>query len=138
MAHKVLMTNLLQGLTKFQWTQPIRGVWLFLCHITSTFCRMKYTILSPKIPWNQKLVDCCPGSLWEEKHFVLPIESWVFHFLQFYFLLMVLYDVIVNVTSMIWMWSFWFFFKKFYKFHSVGVLNKDSTKIILTGSYLQT
>jgi hypothetical protein len=35
---------------------------------------------------------------------------------------MVLYDVTFNVTATIWMWSFWFFFKKSY---SVEILSQD-------------
>jgi hypothetical protein len=35
------------------------------------------------------------------KKFVLPIESWFFHFFQFYFLQLVLHDVIFNVTILI-------------------------------------
>jgi hypothetical protein len=48
------------------------------------------------------------------KKFVLPIESWFFTSFHFFFLLMVLYDVIFNVTATICMWSFWFF--SIYKF----------------------
>ena len=33
--------------------------------------------------------------------FVLPIESWLFTFFHFFFLLMVLYDVTFNVTNTI-------------------------------------
>jgi hypothetical protein len=35
------------------------------------------------------------------KKFVLPIESWLFSFFHFLFLLMVLYDATFNVTIMI-------------------------------------
>jgi hypothetical protein len=58
------------------------------------------------------------------KKFVLPIESWFFTFFTF-FLFMVLHDVIFNMTATICMWSFYFYFKKFYKIHSVEVLSQD-------------
>jgi hypothetical protein len=48
-----------------------------------------------------------------------------FFFSQFFFRLWVLHGVIFNVTALIWMWSPWFLFKKFYKFHVIGVLNQD-------------
>jgi hypothetical protein len=46
----------------------------------------------------------------------------VFHSL---FSLVVLYDDTFNVTTTIWMWSFWFFFKNFYKVHSIEVWSQD-------------
>jgi hypothetical protein len=30
------------------------------------------------------------------------------------------------VVALIWLWSLWFFVKKFYKFHDVEVLSQDS------------
>jgi hypothetical protein len=36
-----------------------------------------------------------------KKKFALPIKSWFFTFSHFFFLLMVLYDVTFNVTTMI-------------------------------------
>jgi hypothetical protein len=155
-------------------------------------------ILTPKIPWDQKLVDCCLGSFCEEFYFIFnfffltselhisqasreyqacPIPTlyepvanfcwkqvlssffmsflrssymqpcgWncprvdgqgsqkivcfahkilVFHFFSRFFLFMVLHDVTFNVIAMIWMWSFLFFFKNFYKVHSVEVWSQD-------------
>jgi hypothetical protein len=43
-----------------------------------------------------------------KKKFVMPIESWFFTFFYFFWL-MVLHDVIFNVSATIWIWSFWFF-----------------------------
>jgi hypothetical protein len=42
-----------------------------------------------------------------EAHIIL-----VFYFFFTIFLLMVLYDIVFNVTAMIWMWSFWIYSKK--------------------------
>jgi hypothetical protein len=40
--------------------------------------------------------------IWAPKEkFVLPIESWFFIFFNIFFLLMVLHDVIFNVTTLI-------------------------------------
>jgi hypothetical protein len=56
--------------------------------------------------------------------FVLSIESWVSTFYQFCFLLMVLHDVIFNVTTKNLNLEYLKFFKKFYKFHTVGILSQ--------------
>jgi hypothetical protein len=45
--------------------------------------------------------------------FVLPLKSWFFTSFHFFFLLMVLHDVTFNVTTTIYMWSFWFFSRNF-------------------------
>jgi hypothetical protein len=60
-----------------------------------------------------------------KKKFVLPTKSWIFTFFQFiYFLLMVPHDVTLNVIALMNV-KFLIFVKKFYKFHSVGVLKQD-------------
>jgi hypothetical protein len=48
-----------------------------------------------------------------------------FHFFFNFFFFMVLHDVIFNVTTPMWMWNLWIFFKKCYKFQSVRVLSQD-------------
>jgi hypothetical protein len=60
-----------------------------------------------------------------KKKFFLPIESWVFIIFLFLFLLIILHEYHLqcnlfnlNVKSLI-------AFKKFYKFHGVGVLSQD-------------
>jgi hypothetical protein len=35
-----------------------------------------HMFLTPKIPWDQKLVDCCLGNLSEEKYFFSNIFFW--------------------------------------------------------------
>jgi hypothetical protein len=52
------------------------------------------------------------------KKFVLPRGSWFFIFFPLFFLLMVLHDIILNVTITI-------YFKTFYDVHSVEVLSQD-------------
>jgi hypothetical protein len=72
-----------------------------------------------------------------KKKFVLPIESWFFTFFTF-FLFMVLHDVTFNATATIKMCMMspsmrllqskcevFYFFKKYYKVHSVEVLSQD-------------
>jgi hypothetical protein len=39
--------------------------------------------LIPKIPWDQKLVDCCLGSLCEEKLFFFNFFFWTTYFTSF-------------------------------------------------------
>jgi hypothetical protein len=54
-------------IAKFGWKYY---VWVdakhFLSVIQMNIELWNFTILTPKIPWNQKLVDCCLGSLCEE------------------------------------------------------------------------
>jgi hypothetical protein len=64
-------------------------------------------------------------------------------FFTFVFLLMVLYDVIFNVTATIWMWNFWFFSRIFtrsivLKFGVKTLVNKNnSISLILTNLELK-
>jgi hypothetical protein len=75
--------------------------------------------------------------------FVLPIKSWFFTFFHFFFLLMVLHDVTFNVTTTIWMWSFWFFSRIFtrsivLKFGVKTSINKNNfSSFILTNLELR-
>ena len=57
----------------------------------------------------------------QKRSLFFSIESWVFNssFLQFLFLLMVLYDVIFDVAAWIQIWKILIFFKKIYKFHGI-------------------
>jgi hypothetical protein len=43
---------------------------------TESIKLMSPTHLTPKIPWDQKLVDCCLGSLCEEKLFFFNFFFW--------------------------------------------------------------
>jgi hypothetical protein len=66
-----------------------------------------------------------------------------FHFKFFFFWFMVLYDNILNVTTTIWMWSFWFFSRIFtrsivLKFGVKTPVNKNNfSSLILTNLELK-
>jgi hypothetical protein len=73
-----------------------------------------------------------------QKIFCFAHKILVFHFFSLFFLLMVLHDDTFNVTTMIWMWSFWIFSRIFtrsivLKFGVKTTVNKkNSNSFILT------
>jgi hypothetical protein len=78
-----------------------------------------------------------------QKLVCFAIKSWFFTFFHFFFLLWVLHDATFNVTTTIWIWSFWFFSRIFIrsivlKFGVKTPVNKNnSSSLILTNLELK-
>ena len=56
--------------------KKIQILWCILKHIHLSL-RLHSYVLTPKIPWDQKLVDCYLGSLYEEFWFLFNFSFWM-------------------------------------------------------------